>query len=236
MIAFIGIGMLLGGAIGGVAFMLYRRPANSQAVVTAPAAAPLPPASPDSSPFARSKTRDEKTADVPTEESQARAQEAIEHYRRTSQTLRKEEIRNGYKQFCDKIVAKFSNQVTKGDQQQNELYRMVDTVDWTNGPCDQAVKEFPGTSWAGIRVVVDFRSAEKQIRYESYVTIGRTPDGKEVVGLLTYDRTHVPYDKLCKVLSDSAEKFDHEKIMSDTVRQELDKLTNNIIPDIRGLQ
>jgi hypothetical protein len=170
MIVFIGIGMLLGGAIGGVAFMLYRRPANSQAIVTAPPATPLPAASPDSSPFARSKTGDEKTADVPTEESQARAQEAIEHYRRTSQTLRKEEIRKGYKQFCDKIVAKFSNQVTKGDQQQNELYRMVDTVDWTNGPCDQALKEFPGTSWAGIRVVVDLNSSETRHRDEYKVT------------------------------------------------------------------
>ena len=72
---------------------------------------------------------------------------------------------------------------------------MIDTVDWTNGPCDQANKEFPGASWAGIRVVVDFKTLEKDIRAESYVTIGRTPDGKEVVGLLTYDRTHMPYDK-----------------------------------------
>ena len=227
--------ILVPALFGFLAWCAVTKLPQAQALVTAPSATPLATALPDSTPFPRSKTGDGKTADLPTEKSQVRAQEAIEHYRRTSQTLRKEEIRKGYRQFCDKIVAKFSNQVTKGDQQQNELYRMVDTVDWMNGPCDQATKEFPGTSWAGIRVVVDFRSLDQHIRDESYVAIGRTPDGKEVVGLMTYGRTHIPYDKYWKVLSDSA-KSDHEKIMYDAAQQELQRLTDGIIPDIKALR
>jgi hypothetical protein len=170
------------------------------------------------------------------------AQEAAEHYRDTSQALSREQIRKGYSKFLNKIVSKFSSQVDRGEDwynKESQLYRTLTTVlDWEESPSELAEQQFPGASWAGIRVMVRFETVgNSRLMRESYVIVGRTPDDREVVGLLTYGlKPSGSADKYWSLLSDGTDNADHEKIMSETVQSELDRLTEEITSDIKSLQ
>jgi hypothetical protein len=155
------------------------------------------------------------------------ADAAAEHYRRTAPSLKRDEIREAYKAYCDVIANKFA---LKGWAPINQLTRMVDTNMGDGDAYARAEKEFPSAAWAAIRILVAFETPRERPMYTSYVFIGRISTGEEVIAL--FDRK-----KEWKVLSESTgAATDHERLMRDTITSQLRELSATIAPDIRRLK
>jgi hypothetical protein len=154
------------------------------------------------------------------------AESAAEHYRRTSVALKREEIREAYKEYCDGIANRFN---LTSWASANQLTRMVTTNMGDTESFERAEKEFPATAWVAIRVLVAFETKRERPMYMSYVFIGRTPDGVEIVAL--FDAS-----KQWAVLSRSSDSNSNpEQLMVETIKHELGRLAERIAPDIRRL-
>ncbi len=108
--------------------------------------------------------------------------------------LKREEIRQAYREYCDRIASRFG---LSSWAPLNQLTRMVTTNLGDVDAFRRAEAECPSTAWGAIRVLVAFETPRERPMYMSYVFIGRTPTGEEVVAL--FDAT-----KEWKVLSRSS--------------------------------
>lgn len=156
----------------------------------------------------------------------ADAETAAAHYRRTSPTLKREEIRKAYQEYCDRIAGRFG---LPSWAPVNQLTRMVTTNMGDLEAFNHAESEIPSAAWVAIRVLVAFETPKERPMYMSYVFIGRAPSGDEVVAL--FDAS-----KQWKVLSTSRDpSANHENLMVNTIKAELQRLSDRIAPDIRRL-
>ena len=154
------------------------------------------------------------------------AEAAAEHYRRTSPRLKSEEIRAAYKDYCDRIAARFG---LAAWAPVNQLTRMVTTNMGDTEAFAKADAEVPHAAWVAIRILVAFETTKERPMYMSYVFIGRAPNGEEIVALFDASREWT-------VLSSSRDpKANHEEIIVDTIRKQLQVLDERIAPDIRRL-
>ena len=164
---------------------------------------------------------------APTSPVSAAINQAAEHYRRTSVHLKREEIRQGYKEFCDRIEQQIG---LSAWAEKNHLTRMVTTNMGDVDAFGRAEAESRDTAWVALRVLVAFETARERPMYTSYVFVGRTPAGDEIVAL--YDEA-----RNWKILSSSSSSTtDHEKLMTETAISEVERLTEVIGPDIRRLR
>lgn len=154
------------------------------------------------------------------------AEAAAEHYRRTSPTLKREEIRQAYREYCDRIASRFG---LPSWAPVNQLTRMVTTNLGDSEAFARGEAESPAAAWMAIRVLVAFETPRERPMYMSYVFIGRTPVGEEVVAWFNEL-------KQWSVLSrSSSPSVSHEQLMIETIRGELHRLGEKIAPDIRRL-
>lgn len=160
--------------------------------------------------------------------SSSAAEKAADHYRRTSLSLKKEEVRQGYRVFCAQIADRFN--LTKWSDV-NQLAQMIDVNMGDIEAYERAEKEIPGTAWVAIRILVAFETPKERPMYMSYVFIGRAPDGDEVVAL--YNDVH-QWTELSR--SSSSVAGNNEGLMFDTAKQELARLTEKIAEDIQRLR
>lgn len=152
---------------------------------------------------------------------------AADHYRRTSPLLKIEEIRAAYKEFCDRIAERFG---LGGWAPVNQLTRMVTTNVGDVEPFARAEAEVPNAPWMAIRVLVAFETPKERPIYMSYVFIGRAPNGDEIVAL--FDAS-----KRWSVLHSSRSAgVDHTQLIIDTIKSQLQSLSERIAPDIRRLR
>lgn len=154
------------------------------------------------------------------------AEAAAEHHRRTSPRLKREEIRGAYKEYCDRIAARFG---LAAWAPVNQLTRMVATNMGDMEAFARAEAEVPKAAWVAIRVLVAFETANERPMYMSYVFVGRAPSGEEMVALFDVS-------KQWAVLSLSRDpNMDHEQLIIDTIQTQLQHLSERIAPDIRRL-
>ncbi len=138
----------------------------------------------------------------------AAADKAGEHYRQTSVTIKKEEIRQSYRALCDRIADRFG---LKSWAPLNHLTKMIDTNLGDMDAFTRAEKELPGSALVALRVLVAFETTKERPMYMSYAFIGRTADGEEIVALLNEAREW-------SVLSKSSEsRANHEELLIDIV-------------------
>jgi hypothetical protein len=155
------------------------------------------------------------------------AEEAAEHYRRTSATLKKDEIRQGYATLCDRIADRIG---LKSWAPVNQLTRMIDTNLGDAEAFGRAETELPGSALVALRVLVAFETPRERPMYMSYVFIGRTTHGDEVVAMLNESREW-------SILSKASQgRADHEELLTQIVKRVLQRLTERIAPDIRRLR
>jgi len=151
---------------------------------------------------------------------------AAEHYRKTSITLKRQEIREAYLAYCSEIANRYN---LPDWSPKNQLTRIVAANAGDTEPLKRAEEEIPNTAWAAVRVLVAFETESTRPMYMSYIFIGRAPSGDEVVA--SFDA-----DKQWKILSRSSNGSDDPRnIMMKTIDQELKSLTERIVPDIRRL-
>jgi len=154
------------------------------------------------------------------------AEEAAEHYRQTSPTLKKEEIRQGYKTICDRIADRFGLRVWAPV---NHVTKMVATNLGDVDAFARAEMELPGSVLVAVRVLVAFQTPRERPMYMSYVFIGRRGDGDEIVALFNESREW-------SLLAGPENSADHERVLRETAAHQLDRLTDKIAGDIRRLK
>jgi hypothetical protein len=157
------------------------------------------------------------------------AEAAAEQYRKTSLTIKKEEIRQGYKPTCARIATSIAKKFGLANQwaEVNHLTRMVEVNLGDVDAFARAESEFPGAAVVAVRVLVAFETLRERPMYMSYVMIGRKADGQEVMAL--YNDA-----KEWTVLS-GRDAANSEKILSEAAEHELTRLTDKIALDIRRL-
>jgi hypothetical protein len=155
-------------------------------------------------------------------------QDAVpKHYRATSLSIKKEEIRQAYKAICDRVANRFD---LKSWAPLNHLTRLVDTNLGDMDAFARAERELPGSALVAVRILVAFETARERPMYMSYVFIGRTGDGDEVVA--TFTET----GDWSIISRSSSSGADHEELLASIASRELQRLSEKIQPDIRKLR
>lgn len=151
---------------------------------------------------------------------------AAEHRARTSVELKKEEIRKGYEPLCDRVVARFN---LHDWSPLNQVTRIVAT-NWGHTDAPQHDDgELAGTAWLSVRVMVAYETTGKKIMKNSYVLVGRTPSGNEIVALFSDSKDWSVLSARTRGLGAT------EELMVDTVKKELKKLAERLAPEIAQL-
>jgi hypothetical protein len=166
-------------------------------------------------------------ADEPLKDSESilsAATAAAEHYKKTSPTLKREEIRKEYAAICDRVAKTFG---FGGWGPKNTITRMVD-LNWGDlEPYERAEQELPNAALVAVRTLVAFETEKERPMHMAYVFVGRAASGDEVV--VTFDE-----EKAWNIISVNASNY--EAIMRGTVQKDLDRLTKLIAMDIAKIK
>lgn len=145
---------------------------------------------------------------------------ATSEYRRRSPQLRSERVVDELFSRCMGLASRIAVRENDGGRPYTPQ-RNVEANRGDMEPFGRAKSEFPQADWAAVRVMVRFEPTPSLL-WLSYMMLGRTPDGQEIVAQYDEERE---WRRLALSFAGDPE---HDALIVKAVRAELDRLTERL--------